>query len=118
MELRQDDLTVVWEDIGEGMSGDYDPDDPDDVALLRFTVLEAHRVSDYAIQWRERDDSSYCTLMPVDTPDDILLRAAQMILDEAQSTSSKRAMEELSWMSPKWFEATDEQIDNSFDAYR
>jgi len=118
MELRRGNLTVIWEDIGEGMSGEYDPDDPDDVPLLRFTVLEAHKVSECAIQWIERDDSSYCTLMPVDTPDEILQRAAEMILDAAESSSSKRAMEELSWVSPKWFEATDEEIERSFDAYR
>jgi hypothetical protein len=118
MEVRRDNLIVEWEDIGEGISGDYNPDDPDDVELLRFTVLEFHKQSEFGGQWTERDDSSYCTLMPVDTPDEILRRAAELILDAAESTESKRAMEELSWLSPKWFEATDEEIDRSFDAYR
>ena len=39
-EVIRGDRKVEWVDIGEGWNGDYDPDDPDDTALLRFDVLE------------------------------------------------------------------------------
>ena len=44
IELIRGGRKVEWIDIGEGWSGDYDPDDPDDIALLRFDVLELQQV--------------------------------------------------------------------------
>ena len=31
MELVKDNIKVVLENIGEGLCGDYNPDDPDDI---------------------------------------------------------------------------------------
>ena len=36
LEYEEGGVRVCWEDIGEGICGDYDPDDPDDIPLLRF----------------------------------------------------------------------------------
>lgn len=87
-------LTAVWEYIGEGWSGDYNPDDPDDTELLRFSVYR----SDIALE-----DASYCTQMPVGTDEAILRRGLEVILDAAESSSPKRRLEELSWMKPSDF---------------
>ena len=43
-ELTIKNVSVELEDIGEGLSGDYDPNDKDDIPLLRFTVLKDGRV--------------------------------------------------------------------------
>lgn len=29
-------VKVEWTDLGEGLSGDYDPSDPEDISLLRY----------------------------------------------------------------------------------
>lgn len=51
--------TLEWEDIGEGYSGDYDPNDPNDKPLLRATMLFDNEPV---------DSGSYCTLAPAKTP--------------------------------------------------
>ena len=61
-----------WIDIGEGWSGDYNPDDPTDTPLLRFDVLELTKVEGLfsdspELEWEVLDDASYCTQMPADT---------------------------------------------------
>jgi len=38
MDPKKPDVRVELEWIGEGYEGDYDPEDPEDVPLLRFTV--------------------------------------------------------------------------------
>ena len=93
--LHRANMTAYWEDIGEGMSGDYVPNDPNDVPLLRFTIYK---------DGEPMDDGSYCTLMPTDTPAAILQRGLQLILDAAEGPNPKRALEELSWMKPADFE--------------
>ena len=54
-ELTAQGVTVELDDIGEGLSGDYDPKDKDDVPLLRFTVLKGNEPV---------EDASYCTQVP------------------------------------------------------
>ena len=63
-------IRLSLEDIGEGYSGDYDPSNPDDVALLRLDCLI--RTSTYPDgeetddpEWRYPDGGSVCTLIPV-----------------------------------------------------
>lgn len=92
--LNRGDLTAEWESIGEGFSGDYNPDDPNDAPLLRFSVL---------LNGEQIDDGSYCTLMPEGSDPAILLRGLELILDAAESSSPKRRLEELSWMRPEDF---------------
>lgn len=90
---------VEFSDIGEGLSGMYDPDDPEDVALLRFDIYE--KVDG---EWETMDDGSYCTRMPVDTPPGIIMKALQFIMDETFDLDRvKKAGEALSWMEPSWF---------------
>ena len=88
---------VQWVDIGEGNSGDYNPDDPDDVALLRFDIMRR----DEDGEWGQVQDGSYCTQMPVDTPAPLLRKALEHILAQIMKAGSvKRRAEELSWIGP------------------
>jgi len=96
-------LTAVWEYIGEGWSGEYNPDDPEDTELLRFSVYLGTEAEVDAGDCEQMDDASYCTQMPVDTDKQILRRALELILDAAEEPSPKRALEELSWMKPEDF---------------
>ena len=85
--------------IGEGWSGDYNIDDPDDRPLLRFDV------------WRRLDDgtlepvgnASYCTMLRADARDVLVKEAAQFILREVRDaviggSSIKKTCERLSWV--------------------
>jgi hypothetical protein len=98
MNTIRGDRKVEWVDLGEGWSGDYDPSDPEDEALLRFDVME--RDDD---EWVAIDDASYCTQMPADSSEDILRRGAAIIMDATYGKSNiKKICEELSWISPGW----------------
>ena len=83
-EVIRGDRKVEWVDIGEGWNGDYDPDDPDDTALLRFDVLELTNIhglfSDSPVmEWEVLDDASYCTQMPADSSEADQYQAAWML---------------------------------------
>ena len=123
MELISDDglVKVEWTDLGEGYSGDYDPEDLEDEELLRFDVSIHKKLAEeyfpYASgtvdDWYDPGDVSYCTTMPTDTPDDILMEGLKFILQEVEGPlkggrSVKRRCEELSWMSPWWFTTKEE----------
>jgi len=102
MELIHGEYKVEWVDIGEGWDGDYNPNNPDDTPLLRFDTYRKD-----GDEWEAIDDGSYCTAMPVGTPDNILQRALQLIVADLNAVvdlSPKRALEGLSWMNPTWFE--------------
>jgi hypothetical protein len=94
---NEDDAPVVvcLEDIGEGIQGEYNEDDPNDMPLLRFTVFKDHEAV---------EDSSYCTQLNVDTiTEEQATRALNIIMeavyDKLQSGDSvKRTCEQLSWL--------------------
>ena len=96
-------VRVTFEWVGEGWSGDYDPEDPEDQPLLRFTVDDLEKPPDeYGQESRSWQDNSYCTQLPVWTPTDQLERIARAI---ARSTEDeyywKRILEEWSWVGPE-----------------
>ena len=66
---------LEWEDIGEGMDGDYDPNDPADIPLLRTYLYRLDEEFEY------HEILSYCTLAPVDTPICELTRMSKLLLD-------------------------------------
>lgn len=97
MELTIGDVRVVFEDIGEGLSGDYNEDDPGDVALLRFTVYRLDQ------DWEQVEDASYCTAIPVDTDPAVIANYLARIMVEVYKPvmagqSVKRACEDMSWL--------------------
>lgn len=97
--LVRGEWRLDWDEIGEGWSGDYDPDDPEDEELLRFTFF---RLEDG--EWAEVDDASYCTRVPVDTDLAERQRLLEVLLEElvaaAEHGGAKRRAEELSWVGP------------------
>jgi hypothetical protein len=103
MRLIKDNVKVTWEDIGEGLCGDYNPLDPDDIPLYRFYVEE--RLEDG--EWADVEDASYCTQVPVDTPDDILEKLLVILMDHfycdvVEGNSVKKIGERMSWIEPSW----------------
>lgn len=90
---------VEWSELGEGIDGDYQPDDAEDVELLRFDV--SRKVGD---SWEAIDDASYCTQVPVSATPDQRMKGLQLIMDEvyewaSQGYSIKKVCERLSWIS-------------------
>ncbi len=112
MELVKDNVRVAWVDCGEGWNGDYNPDDPEDVALLRFDVYRRTEDDERLLlsheKWTPIDDASYCTQMPVESTDELKIRGLHLIMDRVHepasdgATSIKKICEELSWISPEW----------------
>ena len=101
--IIKDYVRVDWVNLGEGNSGDYDPDDPDDVNLLRFDVYQWSVEDD---DWVGPQDSSYCTQVPADTPEPRLYELLQVIMNEVYEPlmsghGIKRICERLSWMDEK-----------------
>ena len=104
MKLTRGNLQIEWEDLGEGLDGDYDPENPEDIHLLRFSLYDISK-KDFLERREQLDDCSYCTLMPVDTPKDILMKALEYMMDEFIEVinagySGKKTGERLSWISP------------------
>lgn len=102
--LLRNGLRVAWETLGEGLSGDYDPDDPDDRELLRFDMDIKH-----GKYWEPVEDASYCTAMPVTCSGELKRKSLKFIMDHVEpflksGASVKRICGWLSWMEPGWFE--------------
>lgn len=53
---EHDNIKVVLEHIGEGINGEFDPEDPNDVPLIRFTIYK---------DGEQVDDASYCTNLSI-----------------------------------------------------
>lgn len=90
---------VVWEHIGEGYGGDFQENDPEDTPLFRFSCYQQK-----GAEWEEMTDASYCTLMPVPSPEAHLRRAAELIMGAIEACDYKRRLEELSWLQPSDFQ--------------
>ena len=93
-ELTAQGVTVELEDTGEGLSGDYDPKDKDDVPLLRFTVLKGNEPV---------EDASYCTQVPTNITIVEATKILGAIMNEVlepimQGHSIKKMCERLSWI--------------------
>ena len=104
-------LRVEWENLNEGLCGDY-TGKPDDINFLRFTVYVRSGDS-----YEQVDDASYCTEMPADTEPEILLKALKLLLEEYSvlqwnsDVSVKKIGERLSHMCPEDFMViTDDMI--------
>ena len=98
MELIRGDVKVEFEDIGEGMSGDYNPKDKNDSALLRLTVWE--KIND---EWEPVDDGSVCTLVEANNSPARLKMLLQLVMSRVfepltNGKSIKKIVELLSWI--------------------
>ena len=104
MELTKDKVRVELVELGEGKCGDYDPDDPDDIELLRFDVSI---FTDG--EWQDIDDASYCTQLPTSATPEQKQSALEWIMNEVYDGalggySIKKICEVLSWISLKSLE--------------
>jgi len=96
---------LQWEYVNEGYSGFYNPDDPDDAPLLRFTIyewIEGHYSNGHWVysDWQQKEDASYCTLLPVGTDADLLRRFGERLL----GATGRRELEFLTWTTPEELE--------------
>ena len=113
LELIDGDVKVTLEHIGDGWSGDYNEDDPDDDPILRFDVYK--RVDDYCgSEWEPVDNGSYCTRLKTTTPRWMLKKVLDRIMwhvkDSVLSGSSiKRTCEWFSWFSEDDFKIAKER---------
>lgn len=100
MTLIRDNYRVDWCFLDEGWNGMYDENNPDDEPLLRFdcyTLVDG--------EWEMMDDASYCTAVPVGTSDVVLHAGLERIMDNIYGKDNvKKICEDLSWMSPDWFD--------------
>lgn len=93
------DYRLTFLDDGEGLDGRYDPNDPNDVPLMRF-FLEQHGM----LGWEPIENTSYCTRVNARLPRKELEFAARWILRRFRlaldsGSSAKRASAELSWVN-------------------
>lgn len=122
--ISDDGLVMVELDwIGEGASGDYDPENIEDDPLLRFTLYRKFEMDKHAGDkpdfdrfcnmcdvdayedgdWAAVNDGSYCTNLSAFEDREHLENAAKEILAQVESdvrdlTRQKRLFEELSWI--------------------
>lgn len=84
--------TLRWEYHGEGVSGDYEPERPGDIPLLRVDI-EGRSMEENPL-------ASYCTLAPVWTPRDELYKMSENLvknLPEDPNNFTRRPMELWTW---------------------
>ena len=98
--IIRNNVRIDWINMDEGYDGDYDPENPDDVNLLRFDVSNLVQG-----EWTEVEDGSYCTQVPAHTNKATLARILtsfmDYIYDDVVSVGkAKRKCEMLSWTSP------------------
>ena len=104
-------LKVELAYIGEGFTGDYDSNDPDDEPLLRFyTYVNSNHGTKEEPSWEEVSDGSYCTSVSKNSEIVHIAEVAKTILlefrkiitcyDEKEGIPSiKKAAEKMSHIS-------------------
>ena len=103
--LEQGDLRVELEWIGEGLDGDYDPDDSQDVPLLRFSLWQRK-----GGDWDYVEDTSYCCQVGRDAQAEEIEAALRTMMREFRETieaggSIRRTAEHLSWIGSRHYPA-------------
>lgn len=85
MSIRDGVLRIDWYNADEGLRGDYDPEDPNDINLLRFDVYvmrEPEEWDDSDDGWRAVDSASYCTNIPATASEEVLEKALRFLFQE------------------------------------
>lgn len=93
-------VQVQWVRLGEGNCGSYNPDDPEDVELLRFDV---YFWNDELNRFVQPQDASYCSQVSASVSEDKLIELSKHIAVTVQDSPNKykRLLEQLSWLSDK-----------------
>ena len=97
--IENGDYKVEFIDIGEGLDGDYNPEDPTDVPLLRF---DSYVKVDG--EWEPVEDGSYCTRVSAYANKATLDALATIIVNGLVEVtgggySPKRYLESMSWIT-------------------
>ncbi len=103
MSINDGIVRVDWVNLGEGLSGDYNPQDPEDENLLRFDVYVMNNEG----EWEEVEDASYCTMVSALASDADLEHTIRTIHSAYRNEISgypfdfpvKKLGESLSWIS-------------------
>jgi len=127
--LIRDRVKVEWVELGEGVCGDYDEENPEDVELLRFDVSfllnpdddptqysNSYVEEEPGVVWIDPGDASYCTQVPVSSTPEQRKALLEIIMDEVYEPlmdghSVKKICERLSWIDLDWLKG--ENSDNS-----
>lgn len=101
--LIRGEVCVQWVQLGEGLCGEYDPEDDDDVELLRIDV---YKRDPNTKEWELYPDGTFCTLMPVTATTEELRKALSYVMDQVYDLvvtgeSIKREAESLSWIGQR-----------------
>jgi hypothetical protein len=105
-ELIRDRVMVSWVELGEGWSGDWNPNDPDDEELLRFDVYW----KDDDGEWDVPQDCSYCTAFPASATPEQREKGLALIMDAvydamvAQQGYEVGILERMSWINLEWLD--------------
>lgn len=86
------EATLYW--AGEGVSCDYDAEDPDDIRLLRFDA----KVTD--VLGNSFEDGWCSGYLTTDTHPSLLWQFLHLVLEAALSTTPRRRLQELTHVTP------------------
>lgn len=105
LSLSKGNLRVRWIRLGEGYNGDFNPEDSEDIELLRFEV--ERRESEENV-WEFVEGASYLTNFPVESTLEekfygllILFKSYEDALEDYPYSSIKQLGENLSWINPE-----------------
>lgn len=110
IEIVKGDVKLSWINIGEGICGDYDKSDPEDINLLRFDVYvkeedEVVYEGDVRGNWVPVENGSLCTQVPAATSKEELTRLLNLlmnrfypVLHNNHEVSIKRLAERMTWI--------------------
>lgn len=102
--LQKGKVIIEWAELGEGWSGDYNPDDPEDEELLRFDAyIEDHEWED------DYPTYSYCTQFPASATPEQREAGLEYLMSHLYEPMSKDEWcrgeaERLSWIGLDWIE--------------
>ena len=106
--MRRFRVTLEW--IGEGRSGEYNPDDSHDEPYIRFNCDIFRPDQDGNMEsgdWESIDDASYCTGLSAFDTKETLTKAINRIMDvlvnNYNCSGFKKEMESISWIEANDF---------------
>ena len=101
--LLEDNVKIEWSNIGEGLFGEYNEDNPEDVNVLRFYTATQNEAG----EWVDYEDGSFCTDFPATATDQEQLDALSLLMDSfydivVEGRSLKATAADKSWISLSW----------------
>ncbi len=112
-ELIRDGIKVRLIDEGEGVNGKFDPENPEDVPLLRFDVFTSGDLdvgsghfdhADEDGEWFREEGGGCCTQLPATMNEDEKRQALEVLMDPIRSflvdgVGDGKVYQRLSWAS-------------------